>query len=167
MDACNSECLCCSVVVLLPGGSSSPSQGSQRAPRSYILYCGHPHTTTCTIYTTCITRITHYHSLTTPHVYNWTQRQQQASHPGPAIPHRTGSECPPLYYKSIYSTPSGQSHAQRQQDINNIMKQINESSSTTCIRGFSILRHYKKILSEVNYFNCLLLDKPAQGPNRT
>ena len=31
------------------------------------------------------------------------------------------------------------------------------------IRGFSILRHYEKILSKVNYFNCLLMTNLHKG----
>ena len=50
-------------------------------------------------------------------------------------PHNTTQDGQNVLHKSIYNTLSGQSQAQRQQDINNIMKQINEATNTTCISG--------------------------------
>ena len=49
--------------------------------------------------------------------------------------HNTTQDGQNVLHKSIYNTLSGQSQAQREQDINNIMKQLNESSTATCISG--------------------------------
>ena len=50
-------------------------------------------------------------------------------------PHNTTQDGQNVLHKSIYNTLSGQSQAQREQDINNIMKQLNESSTATSISG--------------------------------
>ena len=49
--------------------------------------------------------------------------------------HNTTQDGQNVLHKSIYNTQSGRSQAQREQDINNIMKQLNESSTATCISG--------------------------------
>ena len=50
-------------------------------------------------------------------------------------PHNTTQDGQNVLHKSIYNTLSSQSQAKREQDINNIMKQLNESSTATCISG--------------------------------
>ena len=128
MNACNSTSLCYSVVVATVhvyqaavAAATSTFRGSQ----------GHHHTTTCTVYHTLHQDNTLPLPDHTTHVQMDTETTTGLT-PGP---HNTTQDGQNVLHKSIYNTLSGQSQAQREQDINNIMKQLNESSTATCISG--------------------------------